>query len=252
MSRWFRFYDDAVNDPKVQRLAPELFKAWINILCIVSKAGGTVPPISEVAFALRVKVGKVQIYITELVTAGLLDKNETGFAPHNWNARQFKSDVSNERVKQHRERKCNVTPTVTVTPPETEQIQNTETEQSREKRARRATRLPNEWIPDENNHAFAVGKGLSVKQIENEALKFLNYWTSKSGQGATKTDWSKTWQNWILTATQGVPTNGRRTVHDAANDLIDKIRSFDEPAPSGLLGSESEDVVRLLPARRRE
>lgn len=26
MSRWFRFYDDALNDPKVQRLSPRAFK----------------------------------------------------------------------------------------------------------------------------------------------------------------------------------------------------------------------------------
>lgn len=133
--------------------------------------------------------------------------------------------------------------------------QGTKEERSslRSESARRATRLPNDWVPSESDLAFAVGKGLAVKQIETEALKFLNYWTSKSGQGATKTDWSKTWQNWILTATQGVPTNGRRTVHDAARDLhenlVARVLAFDEPAPSGLCEREGEDVVRLLPAR---
>jgi hypothetical protein len=100
MSRWFRFYDDAVNDPKVQRLAPDLFKVWVNLLCIVSKAGGTLPTIAEIAFTLRAKVPKVQIYITELALAGLLDKNEDGtFSPHNWNARQFKSEEKSAPTK---------------------------------------------------------------------------------------------------------------------------------------------------------
>ena len=31
MTRWFRAYDDALNDPKVQRLPGELFKAWFKL-----------------------------------------------------------------------------------------------------------------------------------------------------------------------------------------------------------------------------
>lgn len=30
MSRWFRFYDEALDDPKVQRLSPEKFKAELE------------------------------------------------------------------------------------------------------------------------------------------------------------------------------------------------------------------------------
>jgi hypothetical protein len=30
MTRWFRVYNDLVDDPKVQRLDPTLFKALIN------------------------------------------------------------------------------------------------------------------------------------------------------------------------------------------------------------------------------
>ena len=39
---WFRFYRKTVNNPKVQRLRPELFRAWINILCATDD-DGTVP-----------------------------------------------------------------------------------------------------------------------------------------------------------------------------------------------------------------
>lgn len=158
MSRWFRFYDDAVNDPKVQRLAPELFKVWVNLLCIVSKAGGTLPTIAELAFTLRVKVPKVQIYITELALAGLLDKNEDGsFSPHNWDARQFKSDVTDptaaSRQKTYRERNKhrngdrNAAVTNTDTRADTEQITEADTEQSR-KKTPRADALEDDWPKD--------------------------------------------------------------------------------------------------------
>ena len=35
-----------------------------------------------------------------------------------------------------------------------------------------------------------------------EGLKFENYWISKTGKGATKIDWRRTWLNWALTAAQ--------------------------------------------------
>jgi hypothetical protein len=36
MTHWFRVYDDVVDDPKVQRLEPSLFKALINLWCLTS------------------------------------------------------------------------------------------------------------------------------------------------------------------------------------------------------------------------
>jgi hypothetical protein len=46
-ARWFRFYDDALNDPKVQKLSGDLFKAWVNILCLASKHGGELPAVND-------------------------------------------------------------------------------------------------------------------------------------------------------------------------------------------------------------
>jgi hypothetical protein len=43
--------------------------------------------------------------------------------------------------------------------------------------------------------------------------------------------------------------HGRRTVHQAADDLISNLRALDEPAPGSLRGGESEGALRLLPPR---
>lgn len=50
-------------------------------------------------------------------------------------------------------------------------------------------------------------------------------------------------------ATQQGQQNGRRTVHDAANDLLARVRALDEPAPRSLCDGEGEGAVRLLPPR---
>ena len=122
MSRWFRFYDDAVNDPKIIKLSDDIFRAWVNLLCVASKHDGALPAVDDVSIILRVKASRAAAIIAELVSCGLLDKTEKGFAPHNWNGRQYKSDVSTERVKRFRNGQRNVS----ETPPDTEQKQITE------------------------------------------------------------------------------------------------------------------------------
>ena len=54
MSRWFRFYDGALNDAKVQRLPAPLFKAWVNLLCLASMHDGVLPPVADISFSLRI------------------------------------------------------------------------------------------------------------------------------------------------------------------------------------------------------
>jgi hypothetical protein len=127
MSRWFRLYDDLVDDPKVQRLGPDLFKALINLWCLASKNDGMLPSLDEMAFKLRVRPERLDKILKELIACGLIDETpDGGHEPHNWNGRQYKSDVSNERVKRYRDRKRNAECNVTVAPPETEA--DTETE----------------------------------------------------------------------------------------------------------------------------
>lgn len=114
---WFRFYNAALHDPKVQRLAPELFRTWINLLCLASATNnsGRLPGIDDIAFALRTTEDKARDEVQALIKAGLLDEDEDGsIAPHNWSGRQRKSDDVTARVQDHRDRKrdekkgCNV------------------------------------------------------------------------------------------------------------------------------------------------
>lgn len=118
---WFRFYNDAVNDPKVQKLSGDMFKAWVNLLCLASKGDGAVVK-ADVQFLLRVTEKCARGIIEFMIEHNLFDDRGDVVTPHNWDGRQFKSDASNDRVKRYRDRKrngeCNVTPAVTVTPTE--------------------------------------------------------------------------------------------------------------------------------------
>lgn len=125
MSRWWRAYEEAATDPKLQLLPAELFRVWFNLMCIASKHDGSLPALAHIAYTLQMKPERAAQALSQLHAAGLLDKTETGFAPHNWNGRQYKSDAADataaERMKRYRNNKRNNrNATVTALRPETE------------------------------------------------------------------------------------------------------------------------------------
>lgn len=158
MSRWFRFYDDTLNDPKILRLSDSLYRHWTQILCIASKNGGVLPSIDDVTVMLRfTSFQATRELLDELITRQLLDRvNGETLAPHNWRKRQYKSDVSTERVQQFRKRQRNVS----VTSPETD------TEQNRTERKIRGAEAPD----DEN---------VSQKTSQSETVESLNGLSTK-------------------------------------------------------------------------
>lgn len=58
--------------------------------------------------------------------------------------------------------------------------------------------VPNDWI--EIGHAARAKAMLPRINLAVEAEKFADYWTAKSGTGATKLDWLATWRNWCRNA----------------------------------------------------
>lgn len=131
--QWFRFYHEALDDPKVQTLDAETFRDWVNLLCLCCRMNGELPKsVDQIAFVLRRSPDGCLTVLSRLADAGLLDRRNGGpngmhYAIHAWDKRQYKSDTSTDRVKRFRERSKDVTGNVSVTPPDTE----TETEERR-------------------------------------------------------------------------------------------------------------------------
>lgn len=67
--------------------------------------------------------------------------------------------------------------------------------------ADRGTRLPADWVlPKRWGDWAADDLLLGAEFIRNEAAKFADFWHSKAGADARKTDWSATWRNWMREA----------------------------------------------------
>jgi len=111
---WFRLYDELLDDPKVQKLSPDDFRSYVNLLCLANRNDGRLPEMEEVSFALRVTLDGALTVVERLVIATLIDKRSGGanglhYAPHGWQKRQYKSDTSAERTRRYRKRHSDVT-----------------------------------------------------------------------------------------------------------------------------------------------
>lgn len=200
MSRWFRYYDDALNDPKVQRLEPAIFKSWVNLLCLASKSGGTLKSAEDVAFALRISVPKAAEIVTLLSLKGLLDQVDGGyFSPHNWGKRQFQSDVSTDRVKAFRKRQRNVSKTESETPPETD----TESETEKRKKEEPASAGPSPKV-----YAFESGViKLSQKDFDQWKHAYANL--SLEAELLSLTEWASGQPKWFFAVSSALAKKNR-------------------------------------------
>ena len=130
--KWFRFHTEALNDPKVQRLPAQLFRQWVNLLCVAAEREGddwgTLPSVPALAYQLRKSETSTTVLLASLIAAGLIDDDGETYRIHNWDKRQYKSDDVTARVKRHRKQDGNVSRNGTETPPETdtEQTQTTD------------------------------------------------------------------------------------------------------------------------------
>lgn len=227
---WFRFYHEVVDDPKVQRLSPVLFKHWINVLCLASRNSerGAVPSVADLAFGLRLSEPKVRSICAELIAADLIERDGDQLRMHGWSKRQKRSDDVTPRVNKHRA--SNDFETLQETPDETLQetlprvrVEN-RGEQNREEespptplRGKRGVRLPDEFPISDEMRQWAATETPGL-DIEYHHKQFCRYWWGESGQHATKANWVSTWEKWMAKEHHDKPT--------ALNGMPPEIKSL--------------------------
>jgi hypothetical protein len=254
VNHWWRAYNEAVNDPKLQLISDALFRAWFNLMCIASGNDGALPPIADLAFTLRMKPDKTATILTQLHRAGLLDKTETGFTPHNWNGRQYKSDVSTVRVKRFRNGKRNVSPTVSETPPETEDREQKDPEANAsgaDAPVDHRRRLFNEGLAKLSSmtgkgpDACRSFVGKCLKAADDDAITVLGLIEdAERNQVVNPSAWIAAR---LKPAEVGNAKAGSKIIQ-AADDIRRKIANFDGPArtPDEPRSGEGQASPRLL------
>ena len=137
---WFRFYVEAVRDPKMNRLTPAQKWLWVAMLAAAreSSASGRLM-LSERLALTPDDLAHLSGLKTKEVEQGLVLMEELGMIEHDeevdawkiakWEERQFESDDVAARTAKHRSKVAdrNVPTTLPGTPPETETDTETET-----------------------------------------------------------------------------------------------------------------------------
>jgi hypothetical protein len=68
---WFKLYTDILDDSRVQGLRANVFKFWINCLCVAHKEGGYLPSLESVAYCVRCSRADTERWLKELIDLGL-------------------------------------------------------------------------------------------------------------------------------------------------------------------------------------
>jgi hypothetical protein len=208
MSRWFRFYADAMRNPKVMRLADNDFRLWVRLLAVASENDGHLPPIADLKLLLSARLDRLADGLQRLINTGLIDVAGQGYEPHNWSKFQYKSDTSTPRVTLHRAKR-----NVTVTPPDTE----ADTEQKEDsanalscavKPRRKASRCSDDWTPSPLPADLAAQVAAYPPGWEERQLAGMRDWSKASPNGA-KLDWDATWRGWLRRTIEREPSDGR-------------------------------------------
>jgi hypothetical protein len=220
-SPWFRMYRSTLQSPKIQRLKPELFRAWVNILCC-TEDDGRIPSIGDLAFHLRLSEEKAAEFLTHLTKAGLIDRTENGFFAHDWDEYQYSSDGSSynaEKQRRYREKRKALPPNegndpvtrydavTTELPPRTDTDTDTDKRESNAREnIRPANRSRTPWppdavVPDEWITKAAQQRrlaGLPEIDLHVAARMFANHYAADTQNPRTMTEFQAKWNNWAL------------------------------------------------------
>lgn len=101
---------------------------------------------------------------------------------------------------------------------------------------KRGTRLQPDWYPDQETiDAIEAETGATKEELRYQHRKFVDYWTDKSGQAATKVSWNGTWRNWMRNAFErgeignrkGSPPNGKPNKLRVLAELAAEVREME-------------------------
>ncbi len=236
MAGWFRAYSEALNDPKIQKLSLEAFKAWHNALYLAAQndsRDGNIGTLDDVSFAFRETKSSVSSAFHQLLQVGLIETVGETFRIKSWSKRQYKSDTSTDRVKRFRER----SKIVTETAPDTEQIRtdtDTDTDIKKtypsdsQKKVERTIKkkIPVDCpTPEDREKAVAYwrDKGRDDLSPDEQAEKFRAYHTS---YGNRMQDWSAAWKTWYVNAVDFNRPSARGSPDAIAQALDPNRKSF--------------------------
>jgi hypothetical protein len=105
--KWFRLYNELIDDPKIALMSSDTFKTLIMLMCYASELeqNGKIPE-SELLISWRLRRDKNDLIreLSELEKLEIISNKSGYYEFNNWGKRQYISDDSSLRMKRHRNR----------------------------------------------------------------------------------------------------------------------------------------------------
>lgn len=207
---WFRFYVEAFGDRKLRRLKPAQRWVWVAVLGAAREspepgrlyvAPGLPMTLAELADYAAVTEREARAALDIMVALSMVALEGDLMVVTNWGKRQFESDNTTERTRDHRDRsKDDGGNDVGTFQPRSKERPNggrrntpeTETETETEERgAKRAHQLPESFEPNDTNKRIAAERGLNLEAV---IPQFADY---HRANGNTMKDWHLALNTWL-------------------------------------------------------
>jgi hypothetical protein len=213
---WFKF-DFKVwrTDSKLRRCSLETRAFWLEVLCIMHETDEAELSGSyeELARLVGCETNEVARCVAELKRTDTADVT-LGHGIVTLMSRRFLRELKDRKQstlrKQRQRCHADVTPEshnrVISKKKEVRKEEEEETPQAAPP-PKKGKRIPDEFLLTAEMKDWA-GVHRPNTDLHEETMKFVNYYRSKTGRDATKLDWERTWQNWILNARGGGNGNG--------------------------------------------
>ena len=174
---WFRLYSEFAHDPKVQMMSEAMQRRYVMLMCMRCSNVMATLRNDEIAFQLRISELELQETKVLFIEKGFIDDS---WNLVNWDKRQFKSDYDisgAERQKRYRENKRNALRNVSITLPDTEQIQI----QNREEKKNTNAIAPPEGVCDSVWFDFVEQRKSKKAKLTQTALDGIKAESLKAG-----------------------------------------------------------------------
>ena len=113
----------------------------------------------------------------------------------------------------------------------------------------RASRLPLHWTPPADWLSWAQERRPDL-DLDIVATTFANHWQAKPGKDASKLDWEKTWQNWVLKERAGIKAVSVTALSFSERATAAKAARIREMT-GGLLDDTKPDFIDMEPTHAR-
>lgn len=251
---WYRWYP-AKWATGVIMLTPEQRGVYIDVINIILERGSCPEDYAFLAKVCGCRIDRVRRVISELVGHRKLTIGGGTIRQERANNERRMAEELTLRARSRVSKRYENNDLASTSRVEKSRVEDTDTSlrsvSPTHGVGERASRLPDDWSPDQDQAAYAIALGLDP---DSTAEDFRDYWCSKAGRDAFKRNWNRTWQSWCRKAAEfkarqrRTSSNGRShvSISEAARNVARRMEQIREDRERAHEAAHGDSFPRLV------